>query len=223
MKRKVLEKAYALGLRKKGHSYNEILKRVPASKSTLSKWLRDADLSAEEMERVREHTGGNRSAGRAKVAASARTRKESRDAEIEEVVAELYAASRGEPLFHAGLALYWANGTKTGSSFQIASSDPRLLNLMLDWAARYLSVPRESIRLRLYAHTDGFREVWSRELGVSPSSFQKTVLKTAGKRLSADPGYKGSVRIEISSGMPAQKMRVLINLFLDDYQKPSTV
>jgi len=39
------EKEIAVGLRKKGLSYNEILGLVPVSKSTLSVWLRSIGIA----------------------------------------------------------------------------------------------------------------------------------------------------------------------------------
>ncbi len=45
---KLKEKKKARKLRKKGKSYSEILKKVKVSKSTLSVWLRDIKLTAEQ-------------------------------------------------------------------------------------------------------------------------------------------------------------------------------
>ncbi len=226
MKRKVLEKAYALGLRKKGQSYNEILKRVPASKSTLSRWLRGAELSGAEQEQVRAHTGGNRAAGKGKAAATIRANRDAREADLRTSMEQVYAASKGEPLFQTGLALYWASGSKTGTAFQITSQDPDLLRLMLEWVQRYLKVPREHVQVRLYIAKDApeerCREAWAGALSVSPQAFRKSV-RTKGKKAAADPAYRGSARIEITKDMPVRKIKVLNGLFLDEYKKHSTV
>ena len=48
MKKMVQEKETAVALRKKGLSYNEILKRIPVAKSSLSLWLRDLPLTKDE-------------------------------------------------------------------------------------------------------------------------------------------------------------------------------
>jgi hypothetical protein len=48
----LLEKEKAIDLRKKGLSYNEILKKVPVAKSTLSLWFRDIGLAVRQRQRL---------------------------------------------------------------------------------------------------------------------------------------------------------------------------
>ena len=48
MKELVHYKAKAVALRKKGLSYNDILKQVPVAKSSLSLWLKDLPLTKSE-------------------------------------------------------------------------------------------------------------------------------------------------------------------------------
>ena len=51
---KTQEKQRAITLRKQGLSYNEILKKVPVSKSSLSLWLRSVGLAKEQKQRLTE-------------------------------------------------------------------------------------------------------------------------------------------------------------------------
>jgi len=48
------EQKRAIGFRKKGLTYNEILKRVPVAKSTLSLWLREVGLAKRQRQRLTE-------------------------------------------------------------------------------------------------------------------------------------------------------------------------
>jgi transposase len=49
---KLEEKKRAIGLRKKGYSYNEIVKHVGVAKSTLSLWCRDVILGPDQLARL---------------------------------------------------------------------------------------------------------------------------------------------------------------------------
>lgn len=227
MRRKVLEKAYAIGLRKKGWSYNEILKKVPASKSTLSEWLRDTPLSEDERRLLRDHTGESRSRGKLKAAAALRAKREERDRELMSEMHRMYDSHKAEGLFQVGLALYWAEGSKGGGAFMLANSDSDLSNIMLDWLERYFGLPRTSIKVRLYTHKpfahERHEERWARELNVPLENFQRTVFKPTGKLVKKRQDYKGCLRIEVTKGVPGRKMLFLTKLFLDDYRKDSTV
>ena len=52
MQTKFFQKQKAVELRKAGKTYSEILKVVPVAKSTLSLWLREANLSRRENQRL---------------------------------------------------------------------------------------------------------------------------------------------------------------------------
>lgn len=222
---KVLEKAYALGLRKKGFSYNEILKRVPVSKSSLSLWLRDSALSEDERRLLKERVTGNITRGRLKAAAAHRASRELRDKELFARTRELYDQFKQERLFQVGIALYWAEGAKRSTSFLFMSSDKDMINMMLDWIERYFEIKRSSVGVRLFIHKPYANENgeawWSKELGIPAHSFKKTVFKPSGKLVRKRPDYKGCVRIELHKGLPLRRMKFLMSLFLDDYLKNS--
>lgn len=227
MRWKVLEKAYALGLRKKGYSYNEILKRVPVSKSSLSLWLRDSALSDDEKRLLKDRVSGNISRGRLKAAAALRANRELRDKALFTSMQELYQRFKDERLFQLGIALYWAEGSKKGSGFLFVNSDSDMMNIMLDWLERFYGLKRAQVRVRLYIHKpyahEHCEERWSREIGVPLSQFNKTSYKPTGKLVKKRADYKGCLRIELSKDLALRRMTFLMSLFLDDYKKSSTI
>ena len=56
------KKELAQQLRRKGLSYKEILEQVPVSKSTISLWCRDIELTLEQKERLKAKRGSLRGA-----------------------------------------------------------------------------------------------------------------------------------------------------------------
>jgi len=49
---KLKEKEKAIKLRKKGHSYSQILEKIPVAKSTLSLWLRSVKLAKRQKQQL---------------------------------------------------------------------------------------------------------------------------------------------------------------------------
>jgi transcriptional regulator with XRE-family HTH domain len=124
----------AIELRREGKSYREIREQLGVAKSTLSAWLRDIDLSDEQ------------AAGVAAMKSSARSTA-GRTMQARRLAAEHHAieAARGQvthlaqsELFVAGLAAYWAEGTKSKpwnpkQRVTFINSDVTMIRLFLAW------------------------------------------------------------------------------------------
>ena len=55
-----------------------------------------------------------------------------------------------DPFFMAGLSLYWASGSKKGDHFQFSSSDKKMIAFMVLWIKKYLAIPNDLIKERVY-------------------------------------------------------------------------
>ncbi len=220
---KVLEKAYAVALRKKGCSYNEILQRVPVARSTLSLWLRDVPLSEEERRLLKHRTSEGALKGRLKAAAAHRSDREERDRKMFEEMRTKYASHKSDPFFVAGIILYWAEGAKrSGGAFFFMNSDENAHILMLDWLEKYFEIPRGDIGIRLYARRpvahERKEEWWAKTLNIPLFNFRKTVFKPASRLAKKRPDYRGCPRLELTRGLNGRKMGFLTDLFLEDYR-----
>src|SRR5258706_2756189 len=113
-------------MREKGKSVRDISKELHVSKSTASIWTRDIILSVEQLERLRKSMLRGGELGRVK---GALIQKQRRLAIIEncnsEGVKEVAKLSEREFLM-AGLALYWAEGSKKNGKLSFCNSDPNL-------------------------------------------------------------------------------------------------
>ncbi len=223
----VLEKQRAIELRKKGYSYNEILREIDVAKSSLSLWLKDTPLSENEKRLLKTRIRGRLTLGRLKAAAAHRANREKRDRLLFEAIKKLFYQYKNEPLFFMGIILYWAEGSHRSSSFIFTNSDPDMMNVMLDWTERYFNLPRAQTKVRLYVHKpyahERCEEYWSQKIKVPLLQFQKTIFKPTGKLIKKRPNYKGCLRIEITNGLAVRRMSFLIRLFLDDYRKNGNV
>ena len=88
-----------------------------------------------------------------------------------------------EPLFAAGIALYWAEGAKTSNDLAMTNTDPALLRLFIRWVRAYLE-PDAEFRLSLHLHRGNDEragmEFWRRELALPMARFTKTFIKPKG-------------------------------------------
>ena len=88
-----------------------------------------------------------------------------------------------DPMWAAGVALYWGEGAKTSNEPSLANSDPRALRLFNGWVRRFHD-PHARFNLKIMLHADNdevaAREYWAAETDMSVASFYKTFVKPNG-------------------------------------------
>ncbi|MET8166074.1 hypothetical protein ABZT34_17775 [Streptomyces sp. NPDC005329] len=192
-------------LRLQGWTYDQIQVELGCSKSSISLWVRD--LPKPERRNATEQ---------AKLAARKRWEHEGavRDAERKETKA---AAARDvdamtdRELFMAGVALYWAEGSKDKpyarrESVIFVNSDPGVIELYLAWLA-LLGVARERLRFTVMIHetadVTGAEHYWADLVRTDRSAFYKTTLKKHNPktvRRNVSDSYKGCLVIRVLKG-----------------------
>ena len=165
-------------LRRLGLSYGEIMDLIEVKKSTLATWCRDVGLSPEQIAAIKER--------RAQIPGIPRDtnwRRRAENRELREVARSLVPELADDPLWIAGLVMYWAEGAKTRNQVSMANADPRALRLFILWIQTYLSPgARFSIQLHLHEGNDdrAAKEYWRSETGLLEANFHKTFIKPQG-------------------------------------------
>jgi len=168
------EKITAVKLRRAGFSYSKIFKEVKVSKSTLSHWLRDIELTPKQKEKLLKSREKSRYAG-------AKAQQLKRIKSTEEIITaskkEFYSLIKN-PLFLVGLCLYWAEGDKhKQEKVKFTNSDEKMISLMMKWFREICNVPEEKFRIALHIHnlytTKNIKRYWSEITEVSERQFQK--------------------------------------------------
>ncbi|MFI6700147.1 hypothetical protein ACIBJC_14425 [Streptomyces sp. NPDC050509] len=190
-------------LRLQGLTYDQIQVELGCSKSSISLWVRD--LPKPDRRDAKEQ---------AKLAARKRwdhelaIRDEARQETKAAATREIGTLSDRE-LFIAGVALYWAEGTKDKpyarrESLLFINSDPNVITFYLRWL-ELLGVTRERMHFRVSIHESAdvpeAEKFWADLAGVAPSLFQKATLKkhnpkTVRKNISE--AYRGCLIVYVT-------------------------
>jgi hypothetical protein len=188
------DKNLAVKLRKEGNSYKQISKKLNIPKSTLSCWLKDLKISdkarAKIADRVYEKSilaliGRNK----------AQTVLAKERADLIKKEAEKNAKNLlKDPLFIAGISLYWAEGYKKGDkgskykSVDFTNSDPEMIIMIMKFFRKFYKVSDDRIKIQLMAHPNinitKAVKFWMGTTGLKKTNFTKTIIvvSSASKR-----------------------------------------
>lgn len=173
-------KLKAQNLRRQGRSYNEIMQKMHLSKSTVSDWCKDIQLTDKQLYKLYE----NKKTGALKGSiVAARLKQKARKMQTE----ELFKKGKKEvgilnkrDRFIAGIALYAAEGTKVDKGCCFSNSDPALIKFMTDWFREFGGVPIAKFRGALWLH-EGLNETeakkfWSSVANIPVHQFYKSYI-----------------------------------------------
>jgi hypothetical protein len=176
---KTSERAEARRLRAdEGRSVREIAAMVGVSRSSVSLWTRDIELTQEQHEALRQrnpiYNGQRLGAITRSKQARARRLKWQEDGRA--------LARHGNALHAAGCMLFWAEGAKKRTGIDFSNSDPDMVRFFLDFLRRFYGVDDSGVRItcNLFAdHLERQREVedfWLATLGLPRSCLRKSIV-----------------------------------------------
>ncbi|OGN08408.1 MAG: hypothetical protein A2750_02545 [Candidatus Yanofskybacteria bacterium RIFCSPHIGHO2_01_FULL_45_42] len=187
------DKIEAFALRRQGKSYSEISRTLNVPKSTLADWFSRENWSKV----IRDRLGALESlAFPQKLAAIQKANKERWGAKYEEYRAMAireFASLKNDPLFLAGIMLYWGEGEKQprSSVVRMRNSEPEMIRLFYLFLTKILGINASRISAWLLLYPDLIDPVqknfWSKATGISLEQFKKSTYIKGGhptKRLS---------------------------------------
>ncbi len=186
----------ARDLRKKGLSYNEIKERLGVSKSSVSLWCRDIELSDKQKERL-----SDRSAAVSKLGARANHEKRLLEVlAIKESSKKEISSLDSDTFRIAGTILYWAEGHKTNSA-SVTNSDPRIIRFMVTWFKEICGISPAHLKAHLHIHYGNdekkIKKFWSRLTGIPLKNFGKSFIKPKGTGHRTNIIPNGIIRISV--------------------------
>lgn len=173
------DKEIAIDLRKNGKSYKEIRESLKIPKSTLSEWFSGEEWSKDI---------------RKKLTAAAKIESTIRIVELDKIrgqhLSRLYEEARKEaqqeletlkynPLFIAGMMLYWGEGDKISKNVvRLTNTDADLLQLYLTFLTTACRIPITKIKGHVLVYPDMDERIckayWSKKVGLPQENFTKS-------------------------------------------------
>lgn len=168
----------ARDLRQLGLSYPEIQSLIEIKKSTLATWCRDVELTDRQKDAIKARTGS-----RAGIPVDTNWKRRVEVEAIQRAARDEARVLISDPMWLAGVILYWCEGAKTRNHLDVANSDPVALKTFIYWVRRYLDASPDLV-LRLHLHEgnddEASRQWWREQLELPDARFHKTFIKPAG-------------------------------------------
>ena len=221
MKLRSKDKDRAIELRRKGFSYKEIQKQIFASKSVLSAWLGKLELTKDEKTLLVSRTQELKNRGKINTLIANRSRRIEREQRSIKEAESLFKEYKKDPVFFAGIMLYWAHGSKEGNTFQFGSDDQEKVRFMWIWAQKFLKTKKENLKVRIFMKEDSNTtvaiELWAKILGIKEQSIQKTLYKKSENKPKNKDIYRGRASIYTNRIHDLRLMKAWQRLFMKYY------
>lgn len=174
------DKVRAYELRREGKSYKEIRKLLNIPLGTIAGWLKNEEWS----KKIRDELGAKTSlAFPAKLAAIQKSNKARWAKKYKEYrqAAELeFVQYQNDPLFIAGLMLFWGEGNKSpkDSTVRLANSDPVMIRIFYNFLLKIGGIDPDKIKIHLLLYPDLVDDMqksfWSKAVSIPLSQFVKS-------------------------------------------------
>ena len=174
--RKDKEKAFEL--RRSGKSYKQISRELEIPISTLAGWFKHEPWSIEIRDRLASTESLAYPEKLKRLIAIVKQKYAILHESYREEASSEFATLKNDPLFIAGLMLYWGEGDKKLENGQVAlsNSDPQLIRLFYLFLTKTMHISPERITVRLLLYPDLIERVqknlWSRATKISLAQFR---------------------------------------------------
>lgn len=200
-------KKIAIGLRKQGYSYGEILKVIKVSKSSLTLWFKNIELSKSIKDKLAEKAGNTYLIG----AKAWRDQRIKRTKDIKNVALREIGNINDKEILLLGTMLYWGEGTKQSNTnisqgVEFVNSDPRMCRFFIKWITKIVGIGTDRLKFSVYVNEakkdqkKKYINLWSREVDIPKERIKVYFTKdrnTNFRRTNRDT-YKGQLRIKVS-------------------------
>ncbi len=151
-------------------SIRDIASMLGVSKGSVSLWVRDVQLTSEQIADLDRRMRANRARfGYLSRCGGANTNRADAEKRHRAFLEDGYQHAKGDERFRLICALYWGEGSKRQkNAFRISNCDPALLRVILNWLIEAGFEDRIAFRVQYYAENgwseDEIRRWWSSRL-----------------------------------------------------------
>ncbi|MFA6279024.1 MAG: hypothetical protein WCS97_03440 [Candidatus Paceibacterota bacterium] len=173
------DKEIAFNLRRGGKSYTEIRDALKIPVATLSGWFSEVDWSKQLKKKLASEMQEQHTTRLVELNKIRGQRLKHAYKEATEEAGGEFERMKYNPLFIAGLMLYWGEGDKlTRHLTKLTNIDPNLIRLYVFFLKNVCRIPEGKIKAQLLVYPDlneeNCREYWSRKSGIELKYFTKS-------------------------------------------------
>ena len=164
--------------KKKGLGIGVIAKELDVSKSSISRWCRDIQLTEKQIKRLINNSERGLKKGCFVAARLKREEQIERENRYKRIGRKKIGELSTRELFLVGAALYWAEGAKKHRYTIFANSDPGMILIFIRWLKESIGVNREDIYCHVSINQDHRHRIekieryWSRVTGIHRDYFK---------------------------------------------------
>jgi hypothetical protein len=210
------DKVRAYKLRREGKSYKQINRLLGIPLGTLGGWFKDEDWSQE----IRNRLGKEQSLSSPKKLKAIIKANKKRWSDLHQKYRaeseKQFETLKNDPLFLAGVMLYWGEGEKDPrySRIKLSNSDPLLIQVFYDFLCNSIKIPKDNVYAYLVLYPDLSdamqKNFWSRATGIPLTQFKNTIY-LKGLKSSKRRSY-GVCNIIVNSREQKEKIMTWIDL-----------
>jgi len=221
MKSKWFElKEEAIKLRKNGMSIGKVERRLGISRSTLSGWFKNIELTPTRKKKLLLDWQNGLVKARKEAVRWHNAQKEKRLKEAKKQAQDVIKSLDTHSLQILELALamlYLGEGTKKKIETSLGSSDPFILRFFIGALKRLYNVNMEKVGCQLHLRADqnpqAMRRYWAKQLGLSLGSFKHVNIDKRTIGTSTYSNYKGVCSVRCGGAAIQRRLVFLADLF----------
>ena len=171
----------ATELRRQGLSYKKIHRELNIPISTLTCWFKNEPWSIEIRDRLASTESLAYPEKLKRLIAIVKQKYAVLHESYRQEARSEFITLKNNPLFVAGLMLYWGEGDKKveNSNTRLSNSDPGMIKVFYLFLTKVMGIPNDKIGFNLLLYPDladiPLRRLWSTATGISLSQFRKSI------------------------------------------------
>lgn len=190
-------KEQAIQLRLRGKSYKQIRNELGIATSTLAGWFKDEPWSQEIKNRLSKQVSWSNPKSLELLVQANRERWRLKHEEYRTAASREFIKLKDDPLFLAGIMLYWGEGEKQRKSsvVRLSNSEPEMIKIFNLFLIKSLKISPDKVYSWLLLYPDLVDTVqknfWSKATGIPKENFKKSIYikgRHSKKRLSYGVG-----------------------------------
>jgi len=207
-------------LRVKGYSVKELHKMLGVSKSTISLWVQNVELSEKAKARLQRNYTNGQLASQKTIKEKTRQKNIQADNFAKEILLKIDFNKTNQAVLCA--MIYFCEGNKSLKSLvTFTNSDADLVRTFLYLLRNSFDLDEKKFRVLMHLHKyhneKTQKDFWSSITGIPQEQFNRSYLKPNSGKYKKE-GYQGCIKVHYADVSVARKLQSIAKMFMERYK-----